>query len=1308
MTHAASSAIVARGTRIGSDSSASFTTISVFNARAGSVSSPVVSLGLATAPGDVPSGKKYVVTNTAETVDLGAQQDGETPWLTDSSTKWTKISFVAPDTFSSFAITAITHANPGVFTVPHHNFTVGTLVNCSEIRGMYNDGSGGAAVNFPVVYPWKTQLNSILFRIRGVSGNNVTLEDMTGNVVDTSGLTSAAYEVSSGVMGNVVQYKVKAGSGSPDRAPCCTLTQLAAATNLKFQLTGFDLGTDLFELSINDVIANGSAFPWPRTTCTIMSIAKTNPVQITVSGDVTATMAAGEVVWVNGVNGMVEINSHHSRGMANDLSSWQAGHGQMYAVASASVSSGNTILTLNYASASNPSLIGTAVDATGYSAYTTGGTIQTCPRRGWRQTRSGPNQCRWTISGRPKRTTDGKFHNFLWIDAYVNAYGPTGPFEIEARVKHHNTYGPAVNLGNPGGTNLFQAFHFTAKLLNGASTIASWGDTSDPAAFIVPSSSFRTNDHSIVGSVTSGNESYKWVETFSHGAWAVAGNNVPTGLSKSTPYYFNWAGETGTHYLFRLTIGRTFSGVGWTGFGAVNKPTWAANTAYRTYGALGSDSVQSGNYGLWCVTAGTSGSSPPTPPAPGSPMGTVVRDGTVVWKTITASWSDQGSGTITFYPILVCHHALAVHLCNRVDNKPIWIGTGSRPYILAAQDFTYLTKKSRATVPYMASAPSFTARYKSPGYIPADNNLGLRRFDYNNIDAGGDDPGDTRIGMICADVLFYLYNQLDAGCLLQAEGFGLSENSWWIGYSDERDGMPARFRVPSFNYPGPYTIAYANLAPNNPGLASAHPGLGNPTVPSPGLAQQGYWDTSNIFSVSYGIGLQMRYGEIGDATHFPCAAEAMGLLTGEERWLDMGVDVAAHFSNIISVYNNKQLSPILNDKLYFNLWGVPGYNSGQPRDIAWKQRTASLVFHTLGTDHPLYGYFKDNMTDQGNYLHDWYRAQVGQPWYALGGWNPANYLTYFQYHYLAWAYGLDGWKNEFPGIADHMTNYFAKNVVNVFSSDYGGSEDYLGVNISPAPYSFPKDIEPPRSFASIAALYAYYGTVTGGWVSPNGFTSPPNGIGDYGGAWNAPAAAPSVSSVPGGSLPARTYYVRTAYAQMTTLGQTGASPEVSISVPANQCLKVTSPPAQAGIAYWQVFVGTSPNAATNQIVTPSLYGNLILPLGTDWTEPASGLVKGAAYLPQGQKLTASHMAYSESIAGGTSSMESMNTHHEYGYLLSWDATSYSVAHAFSMILFKLAGKTDAINVYNRAMNKINARGGLYFTGYPVWAIEPPP
>lgn len=98
-------------------------------------------------------------------------------------------------------------------------------------------------------------------------------------------------------------------------------------------------------------------------------------------------------------------------------------------------------------------------------------------------------------------------------------------------------------------------------------------------------------------------------------------------------------------------------------------------------------------------------------------------------------------------------------------------------------------------------------------------------------------------------------------------------------------------------------------------------------------------------------------------------------------------------------------------------------------------------------------------------------------------------------------------------------------------------------------------------------------------------------------------AAPALGSAAGGTLAATTYYVKVTY--VTAAGETLPSAESSLAVAVNNVLTVTSPSAQAGATGYNVYVGTASGNETLQNSTP-------IAIGTNWTEPTTGLIAGVA------------------------------------------------------------------------------------------------
>lgn len=98
-----------------------------------------------------------------------------------------------------------------------------------------------------------------------------------------------------------------------------------------------------------------------------------------------------------------------------------------------------------------------------------------------------------------------------------------------------------------------------------------------------------------------------------------------------------------------------------------------------------------------------------------------------------------------------------------------------------------------------------------------------------------------------------------------------------------------------------------------------------------------------------------------------------------------------------------------------------------------------------------------------------------------------------------------------------------------------------------------------------------------------------------------PAAATLSSVLAGDTKPGETCFVRVTY--LNPLGETLASTEDSLAVPANSLLKITSPAAYANADHWNAYVANEAGLEVLQNASP-------IALGTDWTEPLSGLISG--------------------------------------------------------------------------------------------------
>lgn len=124
---------------------------------------------------------------------------------------------------------------------------------------------------------------------------------------------------------------------------------------------------------------------------------------------------------------------------------------------------------------------------------------------------------------------------------------------------------------------------------------------------------------------------------------------------------------------------------------------------------------------------------------------------------------------------------------------------------------------------------------------------------------------------------------------------------------------------------------------------------------------------------------------------------------------------------------------------------------------------------------------------------------------------------------------------------------------------------------------------------------------------------------------SAPVAAPTLSSVAGGTIAQTTYFVKITYVNPT--GETDPSTESSLLVLVNNLLVVLSPPALGTATSYNVYVSTTTNTETLQNASP-------IAIGTNWTLPTSGLVSGAS-LPVANT-TANVLSVTWTKQGGTS------------------------------------------------------------------------
>jgi hypothetical protein len=76
----------------------------------------------------------------------------------------------------------------------------------------------------------------------------------------------------------VITYQVWSVSGAPNRTPIATLANVAANSDIKAHFTGQTLGSDVFEVGVNDIITNGTNWPWGANPMRGWEIVRAGPI----------------------------------------------------------------------------------------------------------------------------------------------------------------------------------------------------------------------------------------------------------------------------------------------------------------------------------------------------------------------------------------------------------------------------------------------------------------------------------------------------------------------------------------------------------------------------------------------------------------------------------------------------------------------------------------------------------------------------------------------------------------------------------------------------------------------------------------------------------------------------------------------------------------------------------------------------------------------------------------------------------------------------------------------------------------------
>lgn len=717
--------------------------------------------------------------------------------------------------------------------------------------------------------------------------------------------------------GSTILYDLYASSVAPNNTPWETLTQLAGNSNWILQVTGAggDLGTDNWDVTVNNIINVGAtAFSWGVETGTPGG-----------SGCLTSSSISGTMLTVG-------------------------------ASSCGYIAAGNAVVGAATGTIITSQLSGTPGGAGTYSvniSQTLASVTKTVPIEGCQQIRSGPSDIEIECWGVLQRTTDGAFHKFLVGKLDIRAWSD-GNFEVNGSVAQENMYGP--NDAGTVGTTPEGAHYFTAEILNGASVIGYFGGVNDTRKFTVSSTAFNVAGGYVTlpnaGGTTGCSEANT---TYGSGGapWQLSGS-LPSGLSSSTPYWLacNQYVAPGGSTAF-LAPNQTQS-VGWNDGGNFGG-TWSATTGYNTY-ATGSTGVVANNIlykqdGAQPCTSG--GSNPFTSTAANG-----ITDGTCVWDFIGTLFTTQGSGTITFSPLIATFPRTEAMLVppggERIGNS---VAT-----VLQGQDFTYLATKSKAVLPWQSGITinNVTAPCCASGGFQE-----ILAFSQNslpwpgNIDNFGDNVGRENVGVM---------NHSAVRCLYSMAASAVDTKDCWnakvLAHTFQGFTMAAlmdeRCHCMGILNDGHAKngVTYAGFAPVNPDYG-IFAGAGSPV---PGTVSTTLADT-NQFSSGQETG-------IATSSHLPNPGYGPYLQTGDITYLREIQSLSNNFTLAQrGALSTEPTSATIGGVTYWGLINTP--DAAQPRANAWSTDHVSNALWVTPINDPVQPYLADLMADTSAYLVAW-------------------------------------------------------------------------------------------------------------------------------------------------------------------------------------------------------------------------------------------------------------------------------------------------------------------------------------------------
>lgn len=649
------------------------------------------------------------------------------------------------------------------------------------------------------------------------------------------------------------------------------------------------------------------------------------------------------------------------------------------------------------------------------------GTGSGYPLYSYRTDRSGSVCMGWRFRGYARQISTGAYRTDLLIEIYVTARTAAAnnclvevALGMPAGVETGGIRNALQTIGPKTGAN-FAPLVGICELWNNGIKKHTWGGPTDWRATTFGPNAVNVATNQIYFPLTGNGQSKKLAYVFS------STGTLPTGIAPNRPYYV--IKQDNVFFPERCTL--------WTrrayqsAFLNTNSP-WTAGKvqgAWNQSNNVYTGTLNTSNWALntwWAaVTPGTSGTTAPSGTGP-------VVDGSVTWEQMNVRFVDQGTGTISAWPVLDVSPYTQTLLCDEATTDPLWLGTGPAPNVEVQLDLTYHLRYARALPPYdLTITRLYADNYETwQGFSAAEPCVA------QSIDDFGDDPGTNLVGYLNVHATNALLQQRNVKVQRYVRDEALRWPHHWTTIEDPRSMMPVVCTPGPGAVPGTAGAAgtYSGMGPSLPGFYFAQPAITT--------AVGGFSGPAIGFNASY---YSAKYRRYCDPSHLPAMWVLPYHKTARTIFLDNGVGLTN--AAAMAGSNQQTGSPVL--KLGTKTYYTVGVTDNQVRGCGWYVRCLGTIDDVLPATHPCRAFISDlvqGSIDTAIAVINW--NQINDPVaYKLGmmTWEKQGAVQTFFFSMLMQSLAQEARKGKRPGwrvICEHLSQ---NRWMPQFNDDIGGN-----------------------------------------------------------------------------------------------------------------------------------------------------------------------------------------------------------------------------------------------------------------------------